>query len=278
MTDVIRRLETVHVVRTPEYVEFEFPLAGVMTRFLAWAIDVVISTSVAAAASTVVLLGAGLAPGLAMALVFIIWFLVNWGYFLLLEYRYAGQTVGKRVLGLRTIQDNGVRVGFYQAVMRNLVRAVDHLPVLYLAGGGLALVSQRGRRLGDIAGGTVVIRDRRRAIPASIARPTETVPALQDRKVEDRIRRASVEEREVLLSAALRREELSLEARLTLFKALADYVVDRFSLDKPVHLSDEKFVVAIASLLVQERPSLTSPARRMSRPSGPSQPPRPAKP
>jgi hypothetical protein len=45
-----------------------------------------------------------------------------------------------------------------------------------------------------------------------------------------------------------------------------------------VHLSDEKFVVAIASALVQERPALTSPARRMSRPSGPSQPPTPAKP
>ncbi|MGC4113988.1 MAG: RDD family protein [Myxococcales bacterium] len=269
MDDVIRRLESVHVVRTPEYVEFEFPLAGVMTRFLAWLIDVLISTMVAASASVVVVLGASLAPGLATALVFIIWFLVNWGYFLFLEYRYAGQTIGKRVLGLRTIQDNGVRVGFYQATMRNLVRAVDHLPLLYLGGGALALISKKTRRLGDIAGGTVVIRDRRRAIPASIARPSELVPALQERKVEDRIRRASVEEREVLLSAALRREELSMEARLTLFKALSEYVTERFSLEKPVHLSDEKYVVAIASALVQERPALTSPARRMSRPSQP---------
>ncbi|HEY3445731.1 MAG TPA: RDD family protein [Myxococcales bacterium] len=275
MGEVIRRLESVHVVRTPEYVEFEFPLAGVMTRFLAWTIDVMISTAVAGAASTIVLLGAGLAPGLAMALVFIIWFLVNWGYFLFLEYRYAGQTLGKRILGLRTIQENGVRVGFYQATMRNLVRAVDHLPLLYLGGGALALISKKARRLGDLAGGTVVIRDRRRAIPASIARPSEIVPGLQERKVEDRIRKATVEEREVLLSAALRREELSMEARLGLFKALSDYVTERFNLEKPVHLSDEKFVVAIASLLVQERPALTSPNRRMSRPSQPSQPPKP---
>lgn len=266
--EVTRRLESVHVVRTPEYVEFEFPLAGVMTRFLAWLVDVLISTAVAATLSTLIFMGAVVAPGFAMALVFIVWFLVNWGYFLFLEYRYAGQTVGKRIFGLRTIQDSGVRIGFYQATMRNLVRAVDHLPVLYLGGGLLALISQKARRLGDIAGGTVVIRDRRRAIPASIARPSETVPSLQDRKVEDRIHRASVEEREVLLSAALRREELSMEARLGLFKALSDYVVERFSLEKPEHLSDEKFVVAIASLLVQERPSLAAiAARRMSRPS-----------
>lgn len=266
--EVIRRLESVHVVRTPEYVEFEFPLAGVMTRFLAWLMDVALSTVVAAMASTLIFLATGmLAPGLAMALIFIVWFVTNWGYFLFLEYRFAGQTVGKRIMGLRTIQDSGVRVGFYQAVMRNLVRAVDHLPLLYLGGGALALISDRSRRLGDIAAGTVVIRDRRRAIPAAIARPSEIVPTLQDRKVEDRIRKATVEEREVLLSAALRREELSLEARLGLFRALASYVDERFNLEKPEHLSDEKYVVAIASLLVQERrPALSAPSRRMSRP------------
>jgi len=261
MEDLIRRLESVHVVRTPEYVEFEFPLAGLMSRFLAWLIDVLISTAIAAVATWVVFLTGMLLPGLAMALVFIIWFVVNWGFFLFMEYRYAGQTLGKRLLGLRAIQDSGVRLGFYQAVMRNLVRGVDHMPVLYLAGGALALISQKGRRLGDLAAGTVVIRDRRRAIPASIARPNELLAAV-DKKMEDRIRRASVEEREVLLSAALRREELSMEARLGLFGALTAYVSERFNLEKPEHLSDEKFVVAITSMLVQDRPSLSSPPRK----------------
>lgn len=263
--ELIRRLESVHVVRTPEYVEFEFPLAGLMSRFLAWGLDVLVSTLIAAAATLVVSFAGFLLPGLAMALVFVIWFVVNWGFFFFLEYRYAGQTLGKRVMGLRTIQDSGVRVGFYQAAMRNLVRGVDHLPVLYLLGGALALLSSKWRRLGDLAAGTVVVRDRRRAIPASISRPTELVPALQDKKVEERVRRASVEEREVLLSAALRREELSMEARLGLFAALAAYVTERFNLPKPEHLSDEKFVVALTSLLVRDRPSLSSPPRKRPR-------------
>ncbi|MBI5543825.1 MAG: RDD family protein [Deltaproteobacteria bacterium] len=264
--EVIRRLESVHVVRTPEYVEFEFPLAGVMTRFLAWLIDISISMAIAGAAIFMISLGGMLVPGVAMALVFIVLFLVNWGYFVFLEYRYAGQTLGKRLLGLRTIQESGVRVGFYQATLRNLVRAVDHLPVLYLGGGLLALVSAKTRRLGDLAAGTVVIRDRRRAIPASISRPTEIVASLQDKRVEERIRRATVEEREVLLSAALRREELGMEARLGLFQALSSYLCERFNLDKPEHLSDEKFVVAIVSLLVQERAGPASPPRKVPRP------------
>lgn len=260
--EAVRRLESIHRVRTPEYVEFEYPLAGVMTRFLAWSVDVLLSTAIAAVATALVWMAGFLVPGLAMALTFILWFLVNWGFFLFLEYRWAGQTVGKKLFGLRTIQESGVRVGFYPAVMRNLVRAVDHLPALYLVGGALALLSGKTRRLGDIAAGTVVIRDRRRAIPAAIARPRESVPALQDKKVEERVRRASVEEREVLLSAALRREELAMDARLGLFKALSAYVCERFGIEKPAHLSDEKLVVALASLLVQERAAVSAPPRR----------------
>jgi uncharacterized RDD family membrane protein YckC len=256
MDDVVRRLESIHVVRTPEYVEFEFPLAGLMTRFLAWFLDVFLSTLAASMVTGAVAVFGALVPGLAIALIFIIWFLVNWGYFAFFEYRWAGQTIGKKVLGLRTIQEGGVRVGFYQSVMRNLVRAVDHLPLLYLAGGGLALLSSKGRRLGDIAAGTVVVRDRRRAIPAGIAGPGQLIPALLDKRVEDRVRRASVEER----------EELSMEARLSLFKALSEYVQERFNLARPEHLSDEKFVVALTSLLLQERPSLSAPPRKNTRP------------
>jgi uncharacterized RDD family membrane protein YckC len=253
--EIVRRLESIHVVRTPEYVEFEYPLAGVMTRFLAWFMDLLAIAVISVAANLFVFTVLTILPGIATALMFIIGFLVNWGYFVFLEYRYAGQTLGKRLLGLRTIQESGVRVGFYQAAMRNLVRPVDNLPLLYLCGGALALISKKTRRLGDIAAGTLVIRDRRRAIPAAIARPSEIVPALQEKRVEERIRRASVDEREVLLSAALRREELSMEARLSLFRAISEYVCDRFSIEKPEHLSDEKFVVAIASLQVQEKPA-----------------------
>lgn len=251
MSEPMRRLESVHVVRTPEYVEFEFTVAGLMSRFLAWGLDVLVSTCVAGAITFAVWIVGFLVPGFALAITFVLWFVVNWGYFMGAEYLFAGRTLGKRVFGLRVIQESGVRLGFFHAAVRNLVRAVDHLPVLYLFGGALAALSSKGRRLGDLAGGTVVVRERSRKLPADIARPAEAMAQLGAQKRADEVVwRASVDERQLLISAALRREELSMQARLTLFRSLASYVTERFGLRRPEHLSEEKFVVAIAGLLV----------------------------
>lgn len=249
-----RRLERLHVVRTPEYVEFEFLLAGPMSRFLAWLIDALVAAAAAGGLTLAVWLAGFWIPGLALALSFIIWFLASWTYFMLSEYRLGGQTLGKRVLGLRAIQQSGVRLTFYHAALRNLVRAVDHLPVLYLAGGALSLFSASGRRFGDLAAGTVVIRERRRVLPSDIAAHDQAALLLKvDRRGEERIARASVEEREVLLAAALRREELAMPARLALFRRLSEYASERFGLSRPEHLSDEKYVLAVAALLAQGR-------------------------
>ncbi len=250
MDDTPRRLERLHRVRTPEYVEFEFLVAGPMSRLLAWLLDSLIAGAGAAALTLAVWLAGFWVPGLALAVSFVIWFLASWAYFVAAEYRLAGQTPGKRALCLRAIQQSGVRLGFYHAALRNLMRAVDHLPLLYLVGGALTIFSASGRRLGDLAAGTVVVRERRRLLPAGIARHEEAAKQLKlDRRGEERIARASVEEREVLLAAALRREELAMPARLSLFKKLSDYVAERFGLTCPEHLSDEKFVLAVAGLL-----------------------------
>ena len=251
MSEPLRRLESVHVVRTPEYVEFEFPVAGLMSRFLAWGLDLIVSSAVAGAITFVVWVVGFLVPGFALAITFVLWFVVNWGYFMGAEYLFAGRTLGKRVFGLRVIQESGVRLGFFHAAVRNLVRVVDHLPALYLLGGALAALSSRGRRLGDLAGGTVVVRERSRKIPSGIARPDDAMAQLgPQRRADERVRRASVDERQLILSAALRREELSIQARLALFRSLASYVTERFGVEWPEHLSEEKFVVAIAGLLV----------------------------
>jgi len=256
MSEPLRRLESVHVVRTPEYVEFEFPVAGLTSRFLAWLLDVAIASAGAGVVTAIIgALGVfTFAGGFAAAIIFVVWFLANWGYFVFFEIRMAGQTPGKKVLGLRVIQESGVRVGAYHALIRNLVRAVDHLPLFYLVGGAMALLSDRARRLGDIAAATVVVRDRRSRVPAGIAPPAEAMVQLRgDRRLEEKVKRASVEEREVFLSAALRREELATPARLSLFSSLAAYAADRFGLTKPEHLSDEKFVVALVGVMVGER-------------------------
>jgi len=238
-------------VVTPEYVEFHFVLAGLYSRFLAWLLD-----SVLVVFGTIAVLSAlqGLATvseGFFSALAAIVWFLLDWGYSITLEAAWSGQTVGKRLLSLRVIQESGVRIGFYHAVLRNLVRPLDRLPLMYLVGGGAALASRGQQRLGDLLAGTIVVRERRLTVPSDVSRRAGETALLQDALFLSRVKRLSPEERELVFSAALRREELGIEARLSLFAALAKRLEDEVDLVKPPHLSDEKWVLVVAAALAQ---------------------------
>jgi uncharacterized RDD family membrane protein YckC len=256
-------LDGTHTVLTPEYVEFRFTLAGLYSRLLAWLIDtciVLFGTGFVLTALNLVMVGF---PGLASALSFIVYFLVDWGYGIALETAWSGQTVGKRALNLRVIQESGVRIGFYHAALRNLARPVDRLPILYLVGGLTALVSGSHQRLGDMLAGTIVVRERRLKVPSALGTTGEE-GLLSDPLFVARVKRLSAEERELLLSAALRREELRMEARLKLFSALGARLQDALAMEKPAHLSDEKWALLVATAL------LPSPeARKLSGRAGP---------
>lgn len=280
VADAPTRLDGTHTVLTPEYVEFNFVLAGLMSRFLALLIDTVlslvitwllfmavmiISLLVSAGGAAVGGEGTGKALfGAGVAAQFVIWFLVDWGYMVLLETVWSGQTVGKRAMGLRVIQDTGVRVGVYQSLLRNLVRPVDKLPIFYLVGGTAALLSGSQQRLGDFLAGTIVVRERRLKIPAALERPDGDTSLLADADFRERVARLSADEEAVLFSAALRREELGMEARLNLFATLARRLESELGFTKPAHLSDEKLVLLVSAALAarnaQKRKA--APARR----------------
>jgi uncharacterized RDD family membrane protein YckC len=264
-------LDGKHTVLTPEYVEFNFVLAGLMSRFLALLIDTVLSVVITYALFIVVfvlslLLSAGTAAvggsgagssllGLGMAAQFVIWFLIDWGYMVLLETVWSGQTVGKKMLGLRVIQDTGVRVGVYPSLLRNLVRPLDKLPIFYLVGGVAALFSNTQQRLGDLLAGTIVVRERRLKIPAQLERPDGDTSLLADADFRARVAKLSAEEESVMFSAALRREELGMEARLNLFATLARRLEEDLGFTKPAHLSDEKLVLLVSAALAAKNAS-----------------------
>ncbi len=251
MTEERSLLEGSHSVLTPEYVEFDFALAGLFSRFLAWFIDTLITVSLAMALMVAMSLAMIAFPGFASALGIVLWFLIDWGYAILLESVWSGQTVGKRAMGLRVIQESGVRIGFLHAVLRNLARPLDRLPLLYAVGGTAALFSQSQQRLGDMLAGTIVVRDRRLKIPASIARPEGETALLEDPLFRSRIARLTADEEALIFSAALRREEMGMEARLSLFAALSQRLQDDADLYKPPHLSDEKLVLLCAAALAK---------------------------
>jgi uncharacterized RDD family membrane protein YckC len=241
-------LDATHAVLTPEYVQFDFVLAGLYSRFLAWAVDTLV---VLLATSVAVLLG-GISPFISI----VVYFLIDWGYAIALEIAWSGQTLGKRLMGLRVIQESGVRIGFHQAVLRNLARPVDRLPALYLVGGSVALFSGSHQRLGDMLAGTVVIRERALKVPSALPAAEGQAGLLADPQFRARAGKLPPDDQALIFSAAFRREELGMDARLKLFAALSRRMQDEFGFDCPEHLSDEKLVLFIAAALSAEKTRL----------------------
>src|SRR6266581_677928 len=148
------------VVSTPERVSFDYQVAGLGTRGIAQILDLLILAGV--------LLGlyfAAIAVGqvgldtLAYLIAVLGSFVIVFGYFWTCEAFWSGQTIGKKVFRLRAVGDRGEPMTFFQAGIRNIVRIVDFLPYGYGVGLVVLFVNGKGKRLGDLAAGTIVVKD-----------------------------------------------------------------------------------------------------------------------
>jgi len=159
-------------VDTPEQISLEFPLAGIGSRFMALAIDALIQMllyiagilALVGIAKYVTILPASLAwlpKARVPALLIIFLFCVYWGYFALFEAIWKGQTPGKRLAGIRAIKDTGRALNVYEVIGRNLLRAVDALPTMYIVGIVSMMISRQHQRLGDHLVGSIVVHDKR---------------------------------------------------------------------------------------------------------------------
>ncbi len=148
-------LDTIHAVQTPEGVDLVLRAAGPVPRALAWAVDTILQVAIGFALSlSVGILGLG---GFGVGLFLIGLFVLVWFYPVIFEVRAHGQTPGKRMLGLRVVQENGTPVGWSESVLRNFLLVADFLPLLYLAGLVTMFLDSSFRRLGDLAAGTLVV-------------------------------------------------------------------------------------------------------------------------
>ena len=148
------------VVTTPERVSFQFQLAGVGTRAIAQILDLLILAGVLVGVLFVAAAVGQAGLDLFGYLVAVIGtFVVIFGYFWACEAFWSGQTVGKKVFRLRAVGDRGEPMTFFQAGIRNLVRLVDFLPYGYGVGMVVLFLNGNGKRLGDIAAGTIVVKD-----------------------------------------------------------------------------------------------------------------------
>jgi uncharacterized RDD family membrane protein YckC len=149
------------VVATPERVSFDFQIAGLGTRAIAQIIDLLIVALIeVAVVFFAIAAGTVTNSGTVLWLVIIVFTFINvFGYFWVSEALWSGQTVGKKAFRLRAVGDRGEPLTFMQAGIRNIVRIVDFLPYGYGVGMVVLFANGKGKRLGDIAAGTIVVKD-----------------------------------------------------------------------------------------------------------------------
>jgi uncharacterized RDD family membrane protein YckC len=159
------------IIETPEQTSIEFPLAGIGSRFLAILIDSLIQGAVLIVLA-LMFMGLGFGPSGAafggsstagvwiVATLIFLYFLLMYGYFILFESIWNGQTPGKRLTHIRVIKDSGQPITAIDAVGRNLLRIVDQMPFAYGIGVLCAWISPQSKRLGDYVAGTVVVHEK----------------------------------------------------------------------------------------------------------------------
>ncbi len=241
-------------IRTPEGVTFNLLLAGPISRSLAWLMDAAAIATAALALMAVFSALGKFSADISTALFLVAMFVVNLGYAMVLEWFWNGQTLGKRLLGLRVMDVRGLRLQPYQIIIRNLLRAVDSLPVAYLLGGLTCLSSRHAQRLGDLAANTVVIRERRPEEPdLDLILEKVHYSSLRDYPhLAARLRQyASPEEAELALQALMRRDALTPEARVALFEELAAHFRQKVAFPQEAleGVSDEQYVRNVVDVL-----------------------------
>jgi uncharacterized RDD family membrane protein YckC len=232
------------LLRTPEGILFSLPLAGPVSRFLAWGVDVACILAAASLLREILRLFGG--SGLANATYVVAYFVISIGYGIAFEWYWRGQTLGKRVLKLRVMDEQALRLEFGQVVVRNLLRFVDSLPLLYLVGGIACVLSRKFQRLGDLAANTIVVRNPEVAQPNLEQLLGGKFNSLLDyRHLAARLRRrTSPQAAAVALEALLRRDELQPRARLNVFAGLAEHFrsLVEFPPEAVEQLSDEQYL------------------------------------
>jgi uncharacterized RDD family membrane protein YckC len=146
-------LDTTRRVATPEGIELTLRLAGPVPRALAWAVDFLLRVGIVLAITLVASQFGRAGWGVVLlASFFVEWILPAW-----FEAAWGGQTPGKRMFRIAVLNDDGTPLRWPGALTRNLLRAVDFLPLFYGIGLAAMLANRDFKRLGDLAAGTVVV-------------------------------------------------------------------------------------------------------------------------
>ena len=258
-------------IETPELVGIELPLAGIGSRCVALLVDSVVQGFTLAALVVLILLLVAALPRVsstqhaarlgdpakwAIAVVILIPFLLQWGYFTLFEAFWHGQTPGKRLLHLRVIQQSGRPIGLFESMGRNLIRIIDMVPGFYLIGALCIFTTRRQQRLGDMVAGTLVVHSIPAETPmlpagtrtftaAAFERPLQPVASKTLDLPADAVARLSRMDLQLIENFLVRRLDLPLDVGASLAEKLSHKMAEKMKLPIPSGTSNQTFLEAL---------------------------------
>jgi uncharacterized RDD family membrane protein YckC len=226
---------------TPEAVRLRIDVAGLGSRMIAWLLDTLIQLAVLI--PLLIGLAAGGPGGTAeVVIILVLVFVIVWLYYPLFEWLWGGRTPGKRAQRIRVVRTDGQPAGFPAIMVRNLIRIVEILLFPFIAVISM-LVTRRAQRLGDLAAGTMVIRERSMPAPQALdlgEGDDRRLPGLDTSRLTER-------EYGLIRSFLSRRETLDPAARAQLARRLVESVQDLVAGGiADVTLDDERLLEAVA--------------------------------
>jgi uncharacterized RDD family membrane protein YckC len=247
-------------ITTADAVSFSVCLATPVARALALGVDMLVIFGIQSILQTLFQFLVVIDEDFFIGLLILFFFSINFLYFMLTEWRFAGQTFGKRMLSLRVIDSRARRLTGSQVIVRNLFRVIDMFPVFYVVGGIASLLHPKFQRLGDLAAGTLVIRLPRSGVRIgtdSGARKYNSFRAHP--QVEGRLRRETTPEEVALLVEALsRRDDLTPADRIDTYREIRAYFEKkiRFPVQLSEDLGDEPFLRNLLDSLTRNQREL----------------------
>jgi len=167
-----RRIDTLQSVELAEGMEIHLRAAGPFLRFIAYFLDLIFEGLILLVlVFTIGIIGSVLGANVATGVYYLLYFFIWWFYHVFFEISRWGATPGKRIFGLRVVDEAGGAVTLGQSMIRNFLRGMEIVtPFVPL----VAFFHPRFQRLGDLAAGSLVVYSKPR-VEYSVAGPSAMV-------------------------------------------------------------------------------------------------------
>ncbi|MCL5999515.1 MAG: RDD family protein [Chloroflexi bacterium] len=257
-------MEERYHVATPENIAFTYDIAGIGSRFMAALVDALIYflISIALALAFSSLTSSVQDPTLESTLTAVyigISFVLYWGYYILFELIWGGQSPGKRLVKLRVVRLDGTPATAGQIIIRNIARLVDIFPGFYAVGLIVMFLNSQSRRLGDFAAGTLVVRETQQLSLQHISSnnpPTNSLPNLPTPAMEEAaalpVNRLNQEHRQLVREFVARRGTMSDKQRAKLALQIGQAIAQAMDAVTPADAVQAEHLLELTAVAINQ--------------------------